>query len=83
MVHEINRMHAQIDSFMMINEDIQHNQRRIEECKDTFEILVAAFLHAQDGVIQPQLIPIAKIKDTMSRECAGWTRFPIFPSLEL
>jgi hypothetical protein len=68
MVDEINGMHAQIDSFMMINVDIQHIQRRIVECKDTFEILMAAFLHVQNGVIQPQLIPIAKIKDTMSRE---------------
>jgi len=47
---------------MMINENFQQFQRGNEECQHTFEILVDAFLHAQDGVVQPQLITIAKIK---------------------
>jgi len=42
--------------------------RGIEECQYTFEILVDAFLHAQDRVGQPQLITIAKIKDMMRKE---------------
>jgi len=61
-VEEINQMHTQIDSVMMINENIQQIQRGIEECQHTFEVLVDAILHAQEGVIQPQLITIAKIK---------------------
>jgi len=52
-VDEINQMHTHIDSVMMINENIQQIQRGIEECQHTFEILVDAFLHAQEGVIQP------------------------------
>jgi len=55
-VDEINQMHTQIDSVMMIIENIQQIQSGIEECQHTFEILVDAFLHAQEGVIQPQLI---------------------------
>ena len=53
-VDEINQMHTQVDSVMMINENIQQIQRGISECQHTFEILVDAFLHAQEGVIQPQ-----------------------------
>ena len=48
-VDEINQMHTQIDSVMMINENFQQIQRRIEECQHTFEILVDAFLHAHMG----------------------------------
>jgi len=68
-VDEINQMHTQIDSVMIINEIIQQIQRGIEECQHTFEILVDAFLHAQDGVVQPQLSTMAKIKDMMRTEC--------------
>ena len=35
-VDEINQMHTQIDSVMMINENIQQIQRGIEECQHTF-----------------------------------------------
>jgi len=46
--------------------------------------LVDAFLHAQEGVIQPQLINIAKIKDMMRKESLpDGVDFPSFPSLEL
>jgi hypothetical protein len=35
----------------MLNKNIQQIQRGISECERTFEILVDAFLHAQEGVI--------------------------------
>ena len=83
-VDEINQMHTQIDSVMRINENFQQIQRGIEECQHTFEILVDAFLHAQEGVVQPQLINIAKIKDIMRRESLpDGLDFPSFPSSEL
>ena len=77
-------MHTHVNSAMMVNENIQQIQRGIEECQHTFEILVDAFLHAQDGVIQPQLMTIAKIKDMMRKESLpDGLDFPPFPSLEL
>ena len=83
-VDEVHRMHTQIDSVMMVNENIQQIQSGIEECQHTFEILVGAFLHAKDAVIQPQLITITKIKDMMRRESLpDGLDFPSFPSLQL
>ena len=83
-VDEINQMHTQIDSVMMINENIQQIERGISECQHTFEILVDAFLHAQEGVIQPQLITVTKVKGIMKRESLpDGLDFPSFPSLEL
>jgi hypothetical protein len=79
-VDEINQMQNQLDSVLVLNEDIQQVQRGLDECQHTFEILVDAFLHAQDGVIQPQLI--TKVKDMMKSLPDGLD-FPSFPSLEL
>jgi hypothetical protein len=67
----------------MISENIQQIQRGISKCEHTFQILVDAFLHAQEGVIQPQLITIAKIKDVMKKEyMPERLDFPSFSSLE-
>ena len=83
-VDEINQMQKQLNSFIMLNENIQQIQRGLDECQHAFEILVDAFLHAQDGVVQPQLITIAKVKDMMKSESLpDGLDFPSFPSLEL
>ena len=60
-VVEMNNMQTQIDSVMVLNENIQQIQRGLEECQHTLEILVDAFLHAQDGIIQPQFITITRL----------------------
>jgi len=83
-VGEINRMQTKLDSVLILNQDIQHIQIGPNECQHTFEILVDAFLHAQDRVIQPQLITIDKVKDMMRKESLpDGLDFPSFPSLEL
>jgi len=81
-VDEVHRMQTQKDSVMMVNENIEQIQRGIEECQHTLEILVDAFLHAQDWVIQPQLITITKIKDMIRVSLPDGLDFPSFPSLE-
>ena len=83
-VEEMNNMQTQIDSVMVLNENIQQIQRGLEECQHTLEILVDAFLHAQDGIIQPQLITITKLRDMMKKESLpDGLDFPSFPILEL
>jgi hypothetical protein len=68
----------------MLNENIRKVQRSLLECQHTFEILVEAFLHAQDGIIQPQLIKMVKIKNLMRKESLpDGLEFPSFPSVEL
>ena len=83
-VDEINQMQIRLDSVLMLNENIQQIQRGLDECQHTFEILVDAFLHAQNGVVQPQLITMTTIKDMMGEESLPeGLDFPSFPSLEL
>jgi hypothetical protein len=76
-------MQTQLDSVLIINENIRQIQRGLDECQHTFEILVEAFLHALDGVIQPQLITVAKIRDMMEESLSDGLDFPSFSSLEL
>jgi hypothetical protein len=83
-VNEINQMQNQLDSVLVLNENIQQIQRGLDECQHTFEILVDAFLHAQDGVIQPPANHNTKVKDMMKEESLpDGLDFPSFPSLEL
>jgi hypothetical protein len=83
-VDEINRMQTKLDSVLMLNADIQQIRRGPNECQHTSEILVDAFLHAQDRVIQPQLITIDKVKDMMRKESLlDGLNFPSFSCLEL
>jgi len=67
-VEQINRVQSQLDSVLLINENIRQVQRGLDECQHKFEILVDAFLHAQDGIIQQQLITVAKVKDMKKEE---------------
>ena len=64
-VDEFNKMQSQLESVLIVNEKVRQMQRSKNECQETFEILVDVFLHSQDGIIQPQLISIAQVKDMM------------------
>jgi hypothetical protein len=82
-VDEVNKMQTQLDSVLIINENIRQTQRGMNECQHTFKILVDAFLHAQDGIIQPQLITTANVKDMMKElSLPDGLDLPPFPSLE-
>jgi len=59
-VSELNKVQYEVDSVLILNENIHKVQRGLTGCQHTFEILVEAFLHAQDGVIQPQFITLVK-----------------------
>ena len=81
---ELNKMQYQVNSVIVLNENIRKVQRGLAECQHTSEILVDAFLHAQDGIIQPQLITTVKIKEMMRKEyLPDGLEFPSFSSMEL
>ena len=52
-VEEINELQKQMNLVMTLSENIQQVLRGLDECQHSFEILLDAFLHAEDGVIQP------------------------------
>ena len=77
-------MQYQVNSVIVLNGNIRKVQRGLAECQHTFEILVDAFLHAQDGITQPQLITTVKIKEMMRKDyLPDGLEFPSFSSMEL
>jgi hypothetical protein len=83
-VKELNQVQYQVDAIIVLNENIRKVQRGHAECQHTFEILVEACLHAQDGIIQPQLITMVKVREMMREESLpDGLEFPSFSSFEL
>lgn len=83
-INELNKVQYQLDSVIILNENIRKVQRGLTECQHTFEILVEAFLHAQNGIIQPQLITMVKIREMVrSESLPDGLEFPSFSSVEL
>jgi hypothetical protein len=61
----LNELKVEAENVNLLNEQFRFIQRGIDESQHSFEILVDAFIHAEQGVIQPQLITIEKIKNLL------------------
>jgi hypothetical protein len=55
-------MEEEIQNVNLINEQFRLIQRGVNESQDSFEILIDAFVHAEQGILQSQLITAKKIK---------------------
>jgi hypothetical protein len=53
----------EINNVLMINEQIKIVERGLEELQHSFELLLDAFMHAEQETPQPQLITAEKIKN--------------------
>ena len=74
----------ELEMSMTVNELISQIQRGVEETQRTFDLLIDVYLHSQDGILQPQIITMQRIKTLMSKEALPErTIFPPFPSAEL
>jgi hypothetical protein len=52
----------------LINEQFRLLQRGIDESQHSFEILIDAFVYAEQGTLQPNLITTEKIKSFMKTQ---------------
>lgn len=78
------KLKYEIDTSFVLNELIKQVERGVEECQHTFDLLIDVYLHAQDGILQPQIITSQKIKEVLTQQVMPEsTMFPPFPSAEL
>jgi hypothetical protein len=78
------KLKYEIDTSFVLNELIKQIERGIEECQHTFDLLIDVYLHAQDGILQPQIITIQKIREVLTQQAMPEsTMFPPFSSAEL
>jgi hypothetical protein len=60
---KINELEEEIWNVNLINEQFRLIQKGIDESQHSFDILIVAFVHAEQGTLQPQLITAEKIKN--------------------
>jgi methyl-accepting chemotaxis protein len=53
--HEFRELEEEIGNVDLLNEQLRLVQRSIDECQHSFEIIIDAFIHAEQGTLQPQL----------------------------
>jgi hypothetical protein len=74
----------EIRNVNLINEQFRLIQRRIDESRHSFEILIDAFVHAGQGTLQPQLITTEKIKHFLGNQMLpSGLHYPNLPFPEL
>jgi hypothetical protein len=78
------KLKYEIDTSFVLNELIKQIERGVKECQHIFDLLIDVYLHAQDGILQPQIITIQKIKEVLKQQAMPESiMFPPFPSAEL
>jgi hypothetical protein len=66
--HEFSDLEEEIGSINLLNEQIRLVQRGVDESQHSFEILLEAFVHAEQGILQPQLMTAEKMKDLVATQ---------------
>jgi hypothetical protein len=82
--HKFNEIDEEIKNVNLINEQFRLIQRGIDESQHSFEILIDAFVHAEQGSLQPQFITAEKIKNLLViQKLPSGLDYPNFPFPEL
>jgi hypothetical protein len=59
--HKFDEIKEEMLNVNLLNEQLRLVQRGMDECQHSFEILIDAFIHGEQGTMQPQLITAEKI----------------------
>lgn len=79
--HKFSEMEEEVHNVNLINEQSKIIQRGIDESQHSFEILKDAFVHAEQGSLQPQLVTAEKIKMLLeTQKMPSGLDYPTFPS---
>jgi hypothetical protein len=82
--HKFDELDAEIRNVNLINEQFRLIQRGVDESQHSFEILIDAFIHAEQGSLQPQLMTAEKIKTFLgTQKLPSGLDYPNFPFPEL
>jgi hypothetical protein len=83
--HKFCELEEEIRNVNLINEQFRLIQRGVDESQHSFRTLIDAFVHAEQGTLQPQLITAKKIKNLLGNQklpsCLDYPNFP-FPELQ-
>ena len=81
---KLNKLEVASEQISMINEQIKIVLRGMEESQHSFELLLDAFVHAEQGSLQPQLLTLRTVRGIVSKQTLPpGLDFPNFPISEL
>jgi hypothetical protein len=66
--HNFGELESEIKNVNLINEQFRLIQRGVDESQHSFEILTDAFVHVEQGSLQPQLTTAEKIKTFLGKQ---------------
>jgi hypothetical protein len=82
--HRFNELEEEVKNVGLINEQFRLVQRGVDESQHSFEILIDAFVHAEQGTLQPQLITAEKNKNFLrAQRLPNELDYPHLPFPEL
>jgi hypothetical protein len=82
--HKFDEIKEEMLNVNLLNEQLRLVQRGMDECQHSFEILIDAFIHAEQGTMQPQLITAEKIRNLVKNQnLPSGTDYPLLPLSEL
>jgi hypothetical protein len=82
--HKFQKLEEEIANVDLLNEQMRLVQRGVDESQHSFETLIEAFVHAEQGVLQPQLITVQRIRNLVRmQKLPPGTDYPNFPLPEL
>jgi hypothetical protein len=80
----INKIEEEMTYINLIKEQFPLIQKGIDESQHSFEILIDAFVHAEQGILQPQLITYEEIRSLLeTQKMPLGLGYPNFPFHEL
>jgi hypothetical protein len=83
-IQDFSELKGEVGNVNLLNEQLRLIQRGVEECQHTFEVLIFAFVHAGQGILQPQLMPTKKIRNYIkTQKLPSGTDYPNFPFPEM
>jgi hypothetical protein len=81
---KLTKLEVTSEQISMINEQIKIVLRGMEESQHSFELLLDAFVHAEQGSLQPQLLTLRTVRGIVSKQTLPQgLDFPNFPISEL
>jgi hypothetical protein len=82
--HKFGELEEEIRNVNLINEQFRLIQRGVDESQHSFETLIDASVHAEQGTLQPRLITAEKIKNLLgNQKLPSGLDYPNFPFPEL
>jgi hypothetical protein len=81
---KLSKLETASEQISTINEQINIVLRDMEESQHSFELLLNAFFHAEQGSLQPQLLTLRTVRGVVSKQTLPQgLDFPNFPISEL